>query len=82
MSELNITTDSYGKLFSDESTSSAPIYVRVNEKFEMLVKWTLIFAAITHWISAFIILIAAILFYYIKDGYVETGNLHRLLKLK
>lgn len=68
--------------FSDENISSAKIYERENELCEKFIKWTLIFILSGLYASTLVPIVVGALFYYVRDGYVETTKLYLPLKMK
>lgn len=83
--KTQIKFDTFIQLFlkiSDKSASSAVIYARVNEFCETFMIWATLFMVASYLVSTLMPVIGGMLFYYFKDGYVETRNLYLPLKLK
>lgn len=66
----------------DENTPSARIYEQTNSVCEIFIKWSITFVTSLYLMTLFFGTAAGILYYYLKDGHVETENLHLLVKMK
>lgn len=66
---------------SDEDTPSARIYLRVNVICELFMTWASIFIVGSFLASTFVSISGGILFYYGRDGHIDTAKLYLPLKL-
>lgn len=69
-------------LIPDENTPSARIYEQTNIVCEIFIKWSTTFVTSSYLMTLFFGTAAGILYYYLKDGHVDTENLHLLVKMK
>lgn len=68
--------------FPDELSPFARIYARANKMCELFLKWALTFVIASFLASTFALVIIGALFYYVRDGSIDTKNLYLPLKLK
>lgn len=83
--KAQIKIDAFFQIFLkilDKSSSSAVIYAQVNQFCETFMIWATLFMVASYLVSSLMPVIGGMLFYYFKDGYVETSNLYLPLKLK
>lgn len=66
----------------DQSSPSARIYIRTNELCEKFIKWAIVFIGTSYVASTIVPIIIGVIFYWIKDGHVETKSLYLPLKMR
>lgn len=61
--------------FAGENTKIGALYLRANRICEQFAKWTLCITVGSFSVGVCFVAAAGVLFYFIRDGHVETKNL-------